>query len=392
MIKPDYQTINSPATEAMSKDLITRFSTLTDPRREHRRLYTLSHILFLNTIGVLAGCNDCQEVESFGFAKSNWFQSLGLFPNGMPSHDTICRVLRLLKPRPFQQLFSRWISDLIGPVSGVLAIDGKTSRSSADGENGTPLHTVSVYASDAGVTLAHVDVGEKSNEIPYIPIVIEKLEIAGAMVTSDAMGCQTDIATAIRKKKADYLLAVKDNQPTLLGNIKSHFSDCTTKKWKNNNKATFSTTQNEGHGRTEFREVWCCPAVDIVDCNKWTDVEQVVCNRSTRIINGKVSIEDRYFITSSKLPAQKILHSIREHWGIENKVHWVLDVAFAEDACQLRKDHAPENISTIRRWVLNILRGQTSRQSIKIRRKKAGWSTEFLETLLRGIFSNSKGK
>jgi hypothetical protein len=151
-------------------------------------------------MGVLAGCNDCLEVEPFGLTRCDWFQSLGLFPNGMPSHDTICRVLRLLKPKSFQQLFSNWISELIGPVSGVLAIDGKTSRGSADGEGGTPLHTVIVYAGDAGVTLAHVDVGVKSNEIPNIPIVIEPLEIAGAMVTSDAMGCQTDIATAIRKK------------------------------------------------------------------------------------------------------------------------------------------------------------------------------------------------
>jgi predicted transposase YbfD/YdcC len=159
-------------------------------------------------------------------------------------------------------------------------------------------------------------------------------------------------------------LAVTDNQPTLHENIRAHFDECTTKQWLKKNKWTFSTIQDEGPGRTEFREIWCCPALGVIDCKKWTGVEQVVCNRSTRIIKGNFAIEDRYFITSSKLAASKIIPSIRGHWGIENKVHWVLDVAFAEDACQLRKDHAPKNRSTIRRWVLTVLRGKPSTYSI----------------------------
>ena len=376
----------SSVTVAMSQELLARFSSLPDPRREHCRLYQLSHLLFLSTVAVLAGCNTCVEVESFGKARREWFKSLGIFSNKMPSHDTIGRILRLLEPRCFQEIFSEWVSKIIGPVSGVIAIDGKTSRGSRDGENGIPLHTVSVYSSDAGVTLAHIDVGEKSNEIPAIPEVIKSLEIAGSMVTIDAMGCQTDIVAAIRKKKADYLLAVKDNQPTLHDAIIEQFINCTTDKWKRNNEHTFSTTQDEGHGRVEFREAWCCPAKGMAfDDGKWIDVAQVVCNRSTRIVNGEITIEDRHFITSSKRPASKILRSIREHWGIENKVHWILDVAFAEDKCTIRKDHAPKNISTIRRWVLNMLRVQPSKQSMNIRRKMAGWSIPFLESLLLGI-------
>jgi predicted transposase YbfD/YdcC len=372
-------------------DIIARFSTLADPRREHRRYYELSHILFLCAVAVLAGCNTCLEIEWFGEERCEWFKSMKLFPNGTPSHDTIGRVLRILNPKPFQMLFADWVKSIIGPVTGVIAIDGKTSRSSGDGESVKPIHTVSVYSSETGLTLAHVDVGDKTNEIPTIPEVIKNLDIKGAFVTIDAMGCQTAIASAIREKKADYLLAVKDNQPLLHDSIRDHFADCTTKSWLEKNKHTFASTNSEGHGRTEFREAWVSPVVgDWIDRSKWKDIQQVVCNRNTRIINGSITIEDRYFITSSKLHAKHILSSVREHWGIENKVHWILDVIFDEDQCRLRKDHSAKNISTVRRWVLNMLRLQPSKQSMNIRRKRAGWSMEFLESLLGSICGISR--
>lgn len=373
-------------TPLLGKEIIARFSTLADPRREHRRYYELSHLLFLCTVAVLAGCNTCEEIEGFGEARLEWLQHLKLFPNGAPSHDTIGRILRILSPRPFQMLFADWVQSIIGPVTGVIAIDGKTSRSSGDGDTAKPIHTVSVYSSDTGMTLAHVDVGEKTNEIPTIPEVIKNLDITGAFVTIDAMGCQTAIASAIRSKKADYLLAVKDNQPVLHDAIRDYFSDCTAKSWLKKNAHTFASTKSEGHGRTEFREAWVSPVVgDWLDRSKWTDIHQVVCNRNTRIVKGAISIEDRYFITSSRLPAAHILSSVREHWGIENKVHWILDVIFAEDQCRLRKDHAAKNISTVRRWVLNMLRAQPSKKSMNLRRKRAGWSLEYLEYLLGNI-------
>ena len=344
-------------TPSIGMDIITRFSTLVDPRREHRRYYELSHILFLCSVAVLAGCNNCLEIEWFGKERLEWFQLMKLFPNGAPSHDTIGRVLRIMIPRPFQMLFSEWVQSIIGPVTGVVAIDGKTSRSSGDGDCAKPIHTVSVYSSETGLTLAHVDVGDKTNEIPTIPEVIKHLDITGAFVTIDAMGCQTAIASAIRSKKADYLLAVKDNQPILHDSIRDYFSDCTTKSWLKKNKHTYAATKSEGHGRIELREAWVSPVVgNWIERSKWKDVRQVVCNRNTRFVNGAISIEDRYFITSSTLPANHILSSAREHWGIENKVHWILDVIFAEDQCRLRKDHAAKNISTVRRWALNMLR------------------------------------
>jgi predicted transposase YbfD/YdcC len=370
----------------MGKELIARFSTLADPRREHRRYYDLSHILFLSTVAVIAGCNTCEEIEGFGEERLEWFQRMKLFPNGSPSHDTIGRIFRILSPRPFQMLFSDWVQFIVGPVTGVIAIDGKTSRSSGDGDNSKPVHTVSVYSSDAGMTLAHVDVGEKTNEIPTIPEVIKHLDITGAFVTIDAMGCQTAIASAIRSKKADYLLAVKENQPVLHDAIRDYFKDCTTKSWLRKNTHTFASTESEGHGRIEFREAWVSPIVgDLVDRSKWKDINQIVCNRNTRVVKGVISIEDRYFITSSRLPAQHILRSAREHWGIENKVHWILDVIFAEDQCRLRKDHAAKNISTVRRWALNMLRAQPSKKSMNLRRKRAGWSLKYLEYLLGNI-------
>ena len=162
---------------SIGMDIITRFSTLVDPRREHRRYYELSHILFLCSVAVLAGCNNCLEIEWFGKERLEWFQLMKLFPNGAPSHDTIGRVLRIMIPRPFQMLFSEWVQSIIGPVTGVVAIDGKTSRSSGDGDCAKPIHTVSVYSSETGLTLAHVDVGDKTNEIPTIPEVIKHLDI-----------------------------------------------------------------------------------------------------------------------------------------------------------------------------------------------------------------------
>jgi predicted transposase YbfD/YdcC len=279
----------------MGMDTIARFSTLADPRREHLRYYELSHILFLCSVGVLAGCNTCLEIECFGEERLEWFQLMKLFPNGTPSHDTIGRVLRILSPRPFQMLFAEWVQSIIGPVTGVIAIDGKTSRSSGDGENAKPIHTVSVYSSDTGLTLAHVDVGDKTNEIPTIPEVIKNIDITGAFVTIDAMGCQGAITNSIRSKKADYLLAVKDNQHLLHESIRDYFSDCTTKYWLKKNKHTFASAKSEGHGRIEIREAWVSPIVgDWIDRAKWKDVHQVVCNRNTRIVNGSITIEDRY--------------------------------------------------------------------------------------------------
>ena len=386
MVKKSIPQVPPNISSSLGMDIIARFSTLADPRREHLRYYELSHILFLCAVAVLAGCNTCLEIEWFGEERCDWFQSMKLFPNGTPSHDTIGRVLRILNPRPFQVLFADWVRSIIGPVAGVIAIDGKTSRSSGDGDNVKPIHTVSVYSSETGLTLAHVDVGDKTNEIPTIPEVINNLDITGAFVTIDAMGCQTAIASAIREKKADYLLAVKDNQPLLHDSIRDYFADCTTESWLEKNKHTFASTKSEGHGRTEFREAWVSPVVgNWIERSKWKDIRQVVCNRNTRIIKGSITIEDRYFITSSTLPAKHILSSVREHWGIENKVHWILDVIFDEDQCRLRKDHSAKNISTIRRWVLNMLRLQPSKQSMNIRRKRAGWSMEFLESLLGSI-------
>ena len=375
-------------TQSVSMDLIARFSKLADPRREHRRYYLLSDILFLCAVGVIAGSNTCLEIEEFGEARCEWFQSMGLFPNGTPSHDTIGRVLRLLHPKAFQHLFAEWVQSIIGPVSGVLAIDGKTSRGSADGPDGKPLHTVSVYSCDTGLTIALVDVREKSNEIPTIPEIIDTLDITGGLVTIDAMGCQTAIASAIRAKKADYLLAVKENQPALFETVTNYFVGCSSDKWMERNLYCFYATHDEEHGRIENREAWCSHIPkDLVDKTKWKDCAQIICNRSSRMIKGKLSIDDRYYITSSTLSAEKLLNSIREHWGIENKVHWLLDVTFAEDKCRIRKDHGPKNIATIRRWVLNLLRAHPSKKSMNIRRKKAGWSQAYLEELLGEIWS-----
>jgi predicted transposase YbfD/YdcC len=367
--------------------LLSVWDELDDPRRDHLKQYPLSHVLALVVIGMLASCEDWVDIADFGRLRQGWFASFGLFEKGTPSHDTLGRIFRLLDATMFARYFARWAQQVVGPITGVVAIDGKTSRASGDGDLAKPIHTVSAWSSETGLTLAQVATAEKSNEITAIPQVLDLIAVKGCTVTIDAMGCQKDIATKIRAGGGDYLLQVKNNQPGTLDDIVKFFTDADQHGWENTEHTTCTISdQKNHHGRHEKRTAWACPVRGLwMDSHKWTDLRQIVRIRCEQTRSGKTSVDDHYYITSDHRSAAHQLTCARQHWGIENRCHWVLDVAFNEDRSRVRKNHAAHNLVTMRRFVLNLLRLEPSDKGIKRRRKLAGWDNNYLMQLLTRI-------
>ena len=363
------------------------FAAVRDPRRDHLKRFPLPDILVLAVAGMLAGCEDWVDMEDFGEQRAEWFKAQGLFAQGTPSHDTLGRVFRALDAVVVRTCFAQWVQQAMGTVRGVVAIDGKTARGTADGDTRGAIHTVSAYASETGLTLAHVAVAEKSNEITAIPALLEMLALKGCTVTIDAMGCQKDIATCIRARGGDYLLQVKANQPATLNDLSSFFADADARDWKGTLHTT-CRTDHHGHGRDETRIAHACRVRGPwLDAHGWTDLHQIVRIRRTRSAGSAAaaSTEDSYYITSERCDAERLLSMARQHWGIENRTHWILDVAFNEDRSRARKDNAAHNLVTIRRFVLNLLRRnpETKHRSIKRRRRRASYSMEGLCQLMK---------
>ena len=371
-------------------DLVPLFSLLDsieDPRRDHLKVYSLSQVLALVVIGMLAECENWVEIADFARLRQEWLASHGLFVNGTPSHDTLGRIFRLLDATVFARFFATWAQQVVGPIVGVLAIDGKTSRASGDGDLSKPIHTVSVWSSETGLTLAQVATAEKSNEITAIPQVLDLVSVKGCTVTIDAMGCKKDIAEKICHGGGNYLLQVKRNQPGTLNDITDFFTHADQCGWKEIEYTTCTTVELKNRrGRNEIRTAWACPVRGPwMDSHQWTDLHQVVRIRREQTRNKKTTIEDHYYITSDHRDATHQLSCARQHWGIENRCHWVLDVAFNEDRSRVRKNHAAHNLVTIRRFVLNLLRLEPSDKGIKRRRKIAGWDHNYLIQLLARI-------
>jgi predicted transposase YbfD/YdcC len=360
-------------------------SSLEDPRRDHLKEYPLAHVLLLALSAMTSGCETWDEIARHGVTRHGWFQSMGIFSEHPPSHDTLSRVFGLLNPRTFERCLSGWLADVIGPVRGVVAIDGKTVRGSVD-RNGDVIHAVSAFATDLGVSLAHVPVAEKSNEITAIPQVLDLIAITGCTVTIDAMGCQRDIAERIRRDGGHYLLHVKANQPTTLNAIVDYFTNAEQHGWRGITHTT-ATTFDSGHGRTEHRHAWACPVSGPwIDALGWKDLTQIVRIRRQRTTkNGTTCTEDHYYLSSDNADANVLLDHARRHWAIENRCHWVLDVAFNEDRCQTRTNNAAKNLLTLRRFVLNLLRLHPAKGSLKLRRKVAGWDLAELISILNLI-------
>lgn len=362
------------------------FKEVPDHRIDRRKLHTVSEILLLTFCGVVAGCDAWDDIEAFGKIKLEYLRRYFLYKHGVPSDDTLRRFFRALDPEIFEACFIKWVKSFQLDLSKkIVAVDGKTSRRSFDGD-GRPMHLVSAFASELGVVLGQLKTEEKSNEITAIPELLDLLDITGAVVTIDAMGCQSKIVKKIIKKKADYLIGLKGNQGTLNSDVRLLF--------ENKPHGTLFQIDDEfdkGHGRIETRH---CTVTEDIDWLKtkypqWKDLRSVIEIESTREIKGKITNEKRYYISSIAAETKPILNAVRQHWGVENKLHWVLDISFADDQSRVRKGNAPRNMAIIKKTVLNLLnivKKTSSRLSLKRMRKMAGWDDTFLEKVLVAEF------
>lgn len=367
--------------------IIEYFDQLDDPRIERTKLHLLIDIVTLTICAVICGADGPVDVEQYGHEKYEWLRSFLALPNGIPSHDTIGRVLARLDPKQFQSCFLRWMRSLCQLSSGeVVPIDGKTLRHSYDTElEQSAIHMVSAWATTNRMVLGQVKVAEKSNEITAIPELLDALDLTECIVTIDALGCQKEIATRIIDKGADYVLAVKGNQEHLYTDIKRQF-DTLVQQDSYESALDYYETYDEQHGRTERRRYWTTSLLTMLRTkDHWQGLQTIGMVESERSLNGETTVEQRYYILSLPNDARTFGSSVRAHWGIENLVHWVLDVAFREDMSRIRMAHGPENFALIRHIALNLLRQESSfKGSIKTKRLKAGWNNTYLAKVLCG--------
>jgi predicted transposase YbfD/YdcC len=377
----------------MANSIETHFAGLPDPRRAQGKRHKLSDMIVLAVTGVICCADSWSDVADFGRAKRKWFQTFLELPHGIPSQDTFERVFARLDPDAFERCFMEWTAALAGSSAGKLvAIDGKKIRHSFHHawDQSTATHLVSAFVADNAMVLGQLAVDCKENEIIAIPKLLDLLDLGGATVTIDAMGCQTEIAGKIVENGGDYVLAVKDNQPSLHDSLRRNLDDMILENFAGVHHGT-QTTVDEDHGRTEKRQVWVTDQLDNwLDADqraRWTGLKSVAVVEATRDVPLKgVSVERRYFISSrAGVDAAAMGKAIRGHWAVENKLHWVLDVSFDEDQKRNRKDHSAENFSRVRRIALNLLRREkTKKRGIKGKRLNAAWDHDYLLKLLGG--------
>ena len=368
-------------------DFLDVFGQLDDPRIDRKKLHPMPEILLLTLCAVICGAESWDDIETFGQAKLEFLRRYLPYVHGTPSDDTLRRFFRAIDPAQFQRLFIEWIRAWLHPevADKVVAIDGKTLRGSHNGEQ-LPIHLVSAFASEAGIVLGQIKTHEKSNEITAIPELLEWLDVRGAIVTIDAMGCQKAIAEKIVDKGGDYLLALKGNQSSLHDDVRLHFEAPSPQA---SSRMEQAETLDKGHGRIDVRRCRVSTDIDWLKERhpEWNNLNSIVAITSERHIGETVTQETRYFISSALIPAERMLAAVRLHWGIENQLHWVLDMSFGEDQSRIRKGNAPSNVAIIRHAALNMIRGaKTKRMSIKRMRKAAGWDDALLNDVLAQVF------
>ena len=364
------------------KAFIDHFLTLEDPRQAWKVVYPLPEILLVVLCATLGGAEDFVEIARWGQRKLEFLRRLLPYEQGIASHDTLNDVMNALPADLFAECFTAWVEGLRERAPDIVAIDGKTSRR-ARAKGSDPLHLVSAWASRQRLVLAQEAVAEKSNEINAIPRLLARLELQGALVTIDAMGCQTEIAKAIRAKGADYLLALKDNWPALAEEVRRAFDTAPA-----GTLATHVTTDGD-HGRIEVRHAFVSHDVGWLASDRrfpgewrFPDLAMIGMVEAEVERNGRTSIARRYYLSSAPLTARAFAAAVRAHWGIENRLHWVMDVVFHDDLMRLRTGAGPANMATIRHAALNIVKEIPDKASLKVRRKTLGWDENYLLSAL----------
>lgn len=372
--------------QTKSARLQDHFADLTDPRRREVT-YPLINIVVIAVCAVICGADDFVAIAAFGEKKREWLSRFLDLRNGIPSHDRFNAILAAVKPAEFEKCLLSWITALQDITDGqLIAIDGKTLRNSFDAASSkAAIHMVSAWATANQISLGQVVVDAKSNEITAIPKLLEMLDISGCLVTIDAMGCQTEIARQIVDAGGDYVLHAKGNQPTLQQGIESHFNKHLENDFVDTKVRRYETVE-KGHGREEERYYYICPVPDdLPDRSRWAGLKAIGIAISTTQRDGKECNEVRYYILSKYLSGRRFAETVRGHWGIENRLHWQLDVTFQEDQCRIRKGHADANFSILRRTALSMLKNESSlKVGVKNKRLTAGWDEAYLEKVLLG--------
>lgn len=350
-----------------------------DPRRpSNGTRHDFRELLVIAVCAMLSDSDSFEDIALWARLKADWLRRFLVLKNGVPSQDTFLRVFRALDPQQFETVFRRWVGGIVGALDGTVAIDGKSLRRSGDGDE-PPVHMVSAFATELGLVLGQEKVAGKSNEITAIPELLEALHIKGLLVSLDAMGCQRQIATRIIDKGGDYLFAVKSNQPALHQQVRALVIEAQLKDegWRHVDRS---------HGRIVLQLSWSTPSGEVIDTSLWPGCKTVGCVVSQRIVGDKVAaLEERYYISSRALTAEQLAQAVRAHWGIENRLHWMLDVCFGEDASMVRKDNAPQNLSLLKKIVLNLIRADltdTTKTSLRLKRKRAAWDDDIRMKML----------
>ena len=372
---------------ALTEKMALVFGDIKDPRVERTRVHILTDILSVGILSVIAGGNGWEDMENYGLSKCEWLEQFLALPGGIPSADTFRRVFERINPKVFEQCFRRWIESIVEVVGAqVIPIDGKTIKGSYDREQGkSALHLVSAWSSQYRLVLGQVKVADKSNEITAIPALLELLDMAGCIITIDAMGTQTAIASQIFYAKADYVLALKANHPTLHGQVKDWFEQQLSQGFEGIIHS-YDQRVERGHHRTEKRSCWCVPISQLPTLHNqkdWVGLQCVVMVVLVRHLWNKTTHEVQFYLTSLECNAHKLGQAIRLHWGIENGLHWTLDVTWNEDACRVRTGHGPQNLALLRRIALNALNlEQSCKRSNRQKSNRAAMDNNYMLTIL----------